>query len=288
MTKEYTPIIIIGAPRSGTNILRDVISAQPGFATWPCDEINYIWRYGNSGYPYDELPVDLLNPKIENYIRKQFAKIASKYQSRYVVEKTCANCLRLEFVTRIFPGAVYINILRDGRDAAASAMKRWKAPLDIPYILKKARFVPPGDLPFYASRYLKTHLHRLFRSEEKSLSIWGPKFKDYETVVKEKSLAEVCAIQWLNCVQKSRTVFEKAIDPNRCFTISYEEFVLDPVNQLVKFFDFFSLPYDEKILQEGCATVWKGSIGKWKKDFSQEEKESVQTLLGDELKPWQE
>ena len=34
------PVVIIGAPRSGTNMLRDVLVGVGGYATWPCDEIN--------------------------------------------------------------------------------------------------------------------------------------------------------------------------------------------------------------------------------------------------------
>ena len=30
----------------GHNMLRDVLTKLPGVATWPCDEINYIWRHG--------------------------------------------------------------------------------------------------------------------------------------------------------------------------------------------------------------------------------------------------
>ena len=36
------PVVIIGAPRSGTNMLRDVLCDWPGVVTWPCDEINLI------------------------------------------------------------------------------------------------------------------------------------------------------------------------------------------------------------------------------------------------------
>ena len=42
------PVVIIGAARSGTNMLRDVLVKLPGVGTWPCDEINYIWRHGNA------------------------------------------------------------------------------------------------------------------------------------------------------------------------------------------------------------------------------------------------
>lgn len=283
MKNEFKPIIIIGAPRTGTNMLRDIISTQPGFATWPCDEINYTWRYGNSNYPTDELTPDQITPSIRKYIRKQFQLVSSRYHSLNIVEKTCANCLRLDFVDSLFPEARYINIMRDGRDAASSALKRWRAPLGLPYILKKARFVPLKDIPYYAARYLKTHIHRLFLSREKSLPIWGPKFAGYERVVKEKSLVEVCGVQWQRCLRKSREVFEKRIAAERYIRVKYEDFVKDPVAQSIRIFDYFSLPYDKQALREACRTVRQDSIGKWKRDLSPKQKTILSKLLKDEL-----
>lgn len=283
MNKDFVPIIIIGAPRSGTNMLRDIISSQPGFATWPCDEINYIWRYGNSGFPFDEITPGQIKPAIEKYIKKQFYLVSKKYNSRYVVEKTCANCLRLDFVDTLFPEALYINIIRDGRDAASSALKRWTARFEIPYILRKARFVPLKDIPYYAARYLKTHLHRLFFSKEKSLSIWGPKFRGYKNIVKEKSLIEVCGIQWLKCVQKSGEVFKNRIKPERYFKVKYEDFVRDPVKQSKQIFDYFKLGYDIDILQEECKLVRQDSVGRWQSDLAPGQKTLLSKLLKEEL-----
>ena len=65
-------LIIIGAPRSGTNMLRDVLVRFPGVATWPCDEINYIWRHGNLRYPSDEFPAERADARVQRYIRAQF------------------------------------------------------------------------------------------------------------------------------------------------------------------------------------------------------------------------
>ncbi|MDN5869901.1 MAG: sulfotransferase [Nitrococcus sp.] len=37
---NYQPVVIIGAPRSGTNMLRYVLTPIPGVRTWRCAEIN--------------------------------------------------------------------------------------------------------------------------------------------------------------------------------------------------------------------------------------------------------
>ena len=65
-----------------------------------------------------------------------------------MVEKTCANSLRISFVNEVVPEAKYIFIYRDGIDSTGSAKLRWTAELDIHYILKKVRFVPMMDLPY--------------------------------------------------------------------------------------------------------------------------------------------
>ena len=147
--KRYTGdenVVIIGAPRSGTNVLRDFLCSAPGFATWPCDEINSTWRYGNARHSTDALTPDMATSQIRQYIRGRFHWVARRYDANVVVEKTCANSLRVPFVERVLEQPKYLFIYRDGVDVVQSAMRRWRAPLDFPYTLRKARFVPIKDL----------------------------------------------------------------------------------------------------------------------------------------------
>ena len=111
------PVVIIGAPRSGTNMLRDVLCRVPGLGTWPCDEINYIWRHGNVRYSSDEFTVDMARPIVRRSIQRRFAEQQKLH--RVVVEKTCANSLRVPFVDKVIPQARYVFIVRDGIDAVS-------------------------------------------------------------------------------------------------------------------------------------------------------------------------
>src|SRR5699024_6252863 len=90
MSINYTPVIIIGAGRSGTNMLRDTLTQIAGVNTWPCDEINYIWRHYNLSYPNDEFTTSMATNRVKKYIHKQFDKIAAQSNTSYLVEKTCA------------------------------------------------------------------------------------------------------------------------------------------------------------------------------------------------------
>jgi hypothetical protein len=279
MKKMYVPMIIIGAPRSGTNMLRDVLTSLPNWATWPCDEINYIWRHGNVQYPSDEFTVDMARPEVCQYIRRKFDWVARKYKAQMVVEKTCANSLRVGFVNRVVPEARYIFIRRDGIDAVASAMKRWKAEMDILYLARKARFVPMMDLPYYGGLFLWNRFHRILSREER-LAFWGPKLDGMEMLLKKYSLEEVCALQWKRCVDKAAEVLLK-LTQDRWIEVEYERFVTEPEAGLKRVLDFLGYRIEDGLVSEAVADVSAASIGKGKATLGDEKIQRILPHISD-------
>ena len=274
---QVSNVIIIGAPRSGTNMLRDVLTSVEGVATWPCDEINYMWRHGNKSQPSDEFSVDKARAEVRKYIRRQFGGVAQKYLAHTVVEKTCANSLRVSFVNGVFPNSKYIFLYRDGRDAILSTMKRWTASLDIPYLLKKAKFVPFSDVPYYASLYFVNRVKKLL-SHEKKLASWGPRFEGIDEMVRSKSLLEVCAVQWARCVEKSLDDFDN-IDPIRIHTVKYEDFVCKPKLQMKALIDFLDITLPDVEIKNLIHGVSPKSVGNWKRGFSTKDLEIINPLI---------
>ena len=236
---EFRPLVIIGAPRSGTNLLRDLVCQAPGFATWPCDEINLLWRHGNARHPDDELAPALATPAVARYMRRRFSDIARRSHAATVVEKTCANSLRVGFVDRILPDARYLFILRDGRDAAASAMHRFKSPLDPAYTLKKLRYLPLPDLPLYAAQFAHNRITRVLRRDRR-LAFWGPRFRGFREFARSATLAELCARQWRECVDAATRDFAQ-IDPARVLNLRYETLVSRPRESLGALFAFLDM-----------------------------------------------
>jgi len=273
---EYIPIIIIGPGRSGTNMLRDIITSMDGFETWDCDEINPIWRYGNRDYPTDEIPVDRLTPKIKKYIRQRFYKLYKKTKSKFIVEKTCANSLRLEYVFNIFPEAKYIIINRDGRDVTTSAMKRWSASFDLKYTLKKLRYVPLSDLFYYLSKFGINRIKKIV-SKSKSLSFWGPLYKGISEDVSNKSSLEICATQWKHCAEKILNQ-RVNISSENILDFQYESFVKNPINEMKRFSDFFKLSLSEEKIKELVSRVSDKSVGSHKKQFNSKEIEILEEI----------
>ena len=278
---NYQPIVIIGAPRSGTNMLRDVLCQFQKVGTWPCDEINYIWRHGNVGSETDEFSVDMARPKVKEFIRKEFDNFASDNDLNFLVEKTCANSLRIPFVDQVIPEAKYIFIVRDGVDVVGSAAIRWKAKLDLSYIVKKVRYVPLLDIPYYALRYLGSRVYKFFSSEQR-LSFWGPSYIGLYEDLKQHSLEEICALQWQRCVDLSEQAFY-SMPENQVIKIKYEEFVNNPVEVLRQVLNQLGVQHTDDQLRESVISVSAESIGKGRQALNEVEIKAISELISDTL-----
>jgi hypothetical protein len=277
-------VIIIGAPRSGTNMLRDVLTTLPGYGTWPCDEVPFLWRHGNRDYPSDEFSAEMARPEVRSYLKRQFECIRRRQTVGTVVEKTCANSLRVEFVFRCFPDARYLFITRDGIDAAASAMQRWHAPFALGYTARKARYVPPGDLPWLAARFVRQRLggssSRTTTSDDEVTSWWGPKISHRE-LIRTRPLEELCMLQWRRCVDSARRGLAD-VPRDQVHHVSYERFVRRPEEEVRAVLDFLRdrTPVDPAAVR-GIST---SSIGKGRRQLGPEWVTRLEQVGGDTLR----
>lgn len=278
-------IVIVGAPRSGTNMLRDVLRSLPGVTTWPCDEINLIWRHGNRAAPSDELSIEDARPEVRTYVRRRFDALRRAKSEPVVVEKTCATSLRLGFTRAILPDARYVFIARDGIDATASAMLRWYAPFDWRYTARKVRWMPPSDAPYYGWRFANTAWARKREAAQaannpRSVNTWwGPKPHDFRELMSRHPLDEICAIQWQRCVESSLQGFE-GLGQDQLLAVSYEDFVANPVAQAERLRDFLGLRGD---VRQSVANVSAGSVGKGRRQLGEEAAQRIEALVGPTL-----
>lgn len=276
------PVIIIGAARSGTNMLRDILTKLPDFVTWDCDEINPIWRHGNLNAPSDVFSSEMARPEVARYIRNAFAKIAPAEGAANVVEKSCANSLRIPFIENIFPEARYVFIVRDGRDTVVSAEERWKASFDPLYTAKKLRYVPWSDLPTYAKRFGCNRLRQLFTKENR-LSFWGVQLDNMEELLRQYDLQEVCALQWKMCVEKAAADSD-ALAPGRTLQLKYEDFVQEPAGELGRILRFLGVDLESVDRESLVSGVRAASVGRYKKQLAPETLEKVENLMQDTLR----
>lgn len=262
------PIIIVAAGRSGSKMLRSIIGSHPDIAYFP-REINYIWRHGNTSFATDQLRPEHASPEIIHYIRKRFQLFSYNNSNARVLEKTCANSLRIDFVHRIFPEAYIIHLVRDGRAVAESARRRWLATPNFKYVLEKARWLPTQDIPYYAFRFLKFQLYR-FNHQSRSPSSWGPRFTGLDTLVKEKSLIEVCGIQWRTCVEAVEETFSH-LPSRQVLTIRYEDLVCSPLDISEQIFTHIGLNFDvipQTFVKNFVST---SNLEKWQKHLTDDD-----------------
>ena len=256
-------IFIVGAPRSGTNALRDLLCSFPSFITWPCDELNYAWKFSNRSYEFDDLEISDISLSLINYLHRLFNLRRDRFPGcRFLVEKTCANCLRVPFVNHIFPNSIYIYIRRNPYDAIYSSTKRWKSDLNLLYLLKKALYVPKQDLIFYATQFIKYRTKQFFSLDNK-LPTWGPRFQGIDYIRQTSSLAELCLYQWYECCKNAEeSLFSLSADGLTVIVIDYNDFAVNTEKVLCNIFEKLDYVADSCFISRYSSQIHSYSIDK--------------------------
>lgn len=271
------PVIIIGAPRSGTNMLRNALCRLPGVHTWPCDEINPIWRHGNLRWSSDAIPPEGATEYVSFFVRRSFLRMARRSHAVHLVEKTCANSLRVEFVNRIFPGARYVFLWRDGLDVVGSALQRWTAPFDLGYSIRKMQYVPLSDLPYYGWRFASNRLRQL-ATPDRRLGFWGPQLENMSELLATHSLEAVCAIQWRECVMRSARAFE-GVARHRVVEVAYEDLVRSPATEFKRLVEALSIDATDADLTAAIREIGGTSVGKGRSQLGEKRVSELLPLI---------
>lgn len=237
MTAAVRHIVIIGAARSGTKMLRSALATATGAGVVPYD-IGYVWRAGN-----ERLRDDVIAPgQLDQRGRELIQRFVDGYAAGappVVIEKTVGNTLRVPFVASVFPDAKYIHLLRDGVDVVESARRQWTAGSDWRYIAAKARHVPLRLAPRFGAGYAASLGARMF-SRDRRVGSWGPRYPGMEGDLRTEDLLVVCARQWRESVLAATRAFEDLRFP--VYEVRYEDLVSDSVPVLRKLTEFLEVP----------------------------------------------
>ncbi len=278
---EAAPIIIIGAARSGTKFLRDVLSASKHVSAVPYD-VNYVWRYGAAQAPDDCLDPRDLTESRRRFIRKTLQSLAqpSDRKNLFFVEKSVSNTLRIPFVAAVFPEARFIHLVRDGREVAESAMRQWQAPPDWRALLVKLNGIPLANLGYvlwFAGNFAKGIL-----SGRGGGKVWGPRFPGIEDIASDDGLVAVCATQWVESVSAAQEELFKLPDSeNRVYEIRYEDLVADE-NALHQLCVWLGLPDTNGVLQAFRERLKKVPVGRWRQ-LPQSDQQKLIEIVGPTL-----
>jgi Sulfotransferase family len=276
------PIIVVGAPRSGTTNLGRILSGHPAVAY--AAEPRLTWRYGNDGKSDMLLPEDA-RPEVVRHIRETFAGLVRDENKQRLLEKTPSTALRLAFVDKVMPDCKVIHIIRNGRESALAIKSFWEGPaqgftgLAPGRIRQRLKEVSPSRLPYYAKEVLRRAMPGPL-SRLTGRSVWGPRIPGIEGLVRDLSLIEVCALQW-------RTSVELACHYGRTMPADrYKEVRIEQMSPglLGEMLEFCGLEHDQGVC-EGAGTRYDPArAGRRIKEAGPDEIDKVDRWIGPTMK----
>lgn len=232
------PIIVLGAPRSGTTLLSHLLKEHP--AVYLANEPRIMWKYGNDAKS-DCLQAADARPDVVKYIRGTLAGHLRSGGRTRLVEKTPSNSLRLEFVERVLPDAIYLHIMRDGIESVLSIRKYSQqhatgiAGNTRKVLWRRLREMQWRQFPHYAGEFAR-RVGGKFSSGDKPRAVWGPRIPGIAEMVRDLDPLQVAAWQWRMCVEHTSRV-GRTLPPDRYTEIRLEEFDEQELGRLMKFCD---------------------------------------------------
>ena len=280
MSAPLMPIVLIGAARSGTKVMRDALSVATGIPAVPYD-VGYIWRYGNDAAIDDCLQVDDIRPRTRRLVESFLARYADA--DGRLIEKTVGNTLRVGFVADLLPGAVYVHLVRDGVDVAESTRRQWQEPADVGYLRDKLRHFPLRLVPTYGRKYALSMLRRRL-AHDRRVATWGPRYRGIDADLASVDLLTVCARQWRQSLQKASADLAALDAP--VIEVRYEEFIKQPGETLRRVAQFAGLKPDDRNIESAASMVRPDRAGTGSNNLSDAELQTLDAEIGDLLVDW--
>jgi Sulfotransferase family len=247
------PVILLGAPRSGTSLLAKVFEAHPDVAL--LNEPRLVWRYGNDGRS-DQLRPHHATQDVVDHIHQYFGSVLAQQAAARLVEKTPANSLRPHFVDAVFPDACYVHITRNGWAAVPSIRSFWQrrgTGMDARQLRKARRRLTEASRRQW--RHYGLELARRVAAGRHT-PLYGPRLAGLQQVADELGRLEAAAVQWRTCVD-SVTVFGRALGPARYTEVQLETLDSAAIESLL---DFCALPRSTEVLERFCA-LYRPDVG---------------------------
>jgi omega-hydroxy-beta-dihydromenaquinone-9 sulfotransferase len=261
------PILIIGAPGSGTTLLHQTLCSHRDIAYITHNMLragilrhgrlvgdrrrallmlqNLIHRDPASNNPlgdalwikyfgdYNYMTEKDYSEEMADYFRKKVLQVQNLWGRPRFVDKTLVNCFRVRLLNSIFPDAKFIHTIRDGRAVAFSILNK----IDI-----------AGD--------------RFALFDVGFKDILGDKYKPDRSELYNYGLA------WAEFVRKGREA--NAVAQNRYYEVRYEKLVTEPYDELRNIVDFCELDWYSEFEEKIPPT--QNMNEKWKQKASKEQR----------------
>ena len=261
------PILIIGAPGSGTTLLHQTLCSHRDVAYITHNMLragirkhgrlvgdrrrallmlqNLIHRDPASNNPlgdalwikyfgdYNYMTEKDYSEEMADYFRKKVLQVQNLWGRPRFVDKTLVNCFRVRLLNSIFPDAKFIHTIRDGRAVAFSILNK----IDI-----------AGDRFALFDIGFKNILGDKYQSDRSELYNYG--------------------LAWAEFVRKGREA--NAVAQNRYYEVRYEKLVTEPYDEFRNIVDFCELDWYSEFEEKIPPT--QNMNEKWKQKASKEQR----------------
>jgi len=231
-TRFDRPLFIVASPRSGTSLLFETLAQAPGVWTIGGESHGLIEGIAGlqpaaRGWDSNRLTAAEATPETVRRLEERFlAEVRDRDGNRpppgahalRLLEKTPKNSLRVPFLARAFPDALFLYLYRDPRETVSSMLDAWKS----------GRFVTYPGLPGWKDLPWSLLL--------------VPGWRDLQG----KSLAETVTRQWITTTEILLDDLA-ALPAGRWCVAGYDRLVADPQAEIRRLCDFAGLSWDREL-----------------------------------------
>ncbi len=246
------PVFIVSAPRSGSTLLFETLSAAPGLHTIGNESHQLIEGIASlnpaqRGYDSNRLTAADATPRVVAALRERFHAALHDRDGRApppgaavrMLEKTPKNALRVPFLRAVFPEARFIYLHRDPRQVLGSMIDGWQR----------------GGFRMYAELPGWTGLPWSF--------LLVPGWRD----LVGKPLGEVVSAQW---ERTSRCLLDDlaTLDPGDWIAVDYARLLADPQGEVARLCGWAGLAWDRPLGTElplSRSTTSRPDPDKWRR-----------------------
>jgi len=273
---ELKPMIILVATvRSGTTMTAQCFKHHKDVAI--IREQRMLWTMGNTHMKHDRFTEAQATPKVAKKVRRAFLELQEERGGRTIFEKTPSNCLRVPFIHQVFPEAVLVHLVRNGRDNVSSCLPFWTRPRTQRRVVRRIKETPITQWPAMIPRFLRDQIGvRLGLT--KRVRSWGTVYPGMFEDLKEIPLIEVIAKQWRIGIETARADLE-ALGRDNYLEWKYEDLCARPHEHFQQVLDRAGLEMTEELHNYLTESVHQQAVEAWRKRLSEEQVEKIDPII---------
>ncbi len=167
-----------------------------------------------------------------------------------IIDKTPPNCFRVEYLAKLYPDAKFIYITRDGLDNTSSLMNAWRSKQKFQFRYRK--YLEEYLSPLEANQEIENteievpqeslRIPKYFNIDGYQSDVWKFAMPPGWEAYRDKTLAEVCAFQWLKTHEYALNSLSK-LSPERVIRFKLEDLMAEPHHSIEKLCSFLDIEF---------------------------------------------